>query len=320
MNMHNGNTRHFLSHRYRCGNARVITNNENELTFTQNPPPLHYPAHTSQYPKPGPPPTQIPPPYTGQHTAYAPIAPVPQRTSSFGAPSNIQRSHTQTLPSTSAAYHAAASPVRHGSMPVPSSSSQRLSVHSSAASSTSGASSSSIPPVVAPLPTVEKLIKTQSELDRWQDGEKLAWAEDVLRILDRLLNPGGSPTEIPATSNGSDVPTPQIDLPYELNELLGTAVPIIISTTSHPSTALASTALYLRAKLLSTGACSDLLPKDQRQAFRDFEAAAKSGEARAWFRLGRDYEGFGDLGRARECFEKGKNKGDCECTYVSSNL
>jgi TPR repeat protein len=118
-----------------------------------------------------------------------------------------------------------------------------------------------------------------------------------------------------SASNGSD--GAKVELPFDVNELVGVAVPIIISTTSHPSTSLAATALYLRAKLLSTGGCPDLLPKDQRQAFRDFEAAAKSGEARAWFRLGRDYEGFGDSGRARECFDKGKNKGDCECTYVS---
>lgn len=202
-------------------------------------------------------------------------------------------------------------------MPISSSSSQHLSAHSSASSST-GSSTSSAPPVVAPLPTVDRLRASRADLERQTDGEKLAWAEDVLRVVDRHLCPTGSPTEIPTSSaNGSGSNTPPLELPFEVNELLGVAVPIIISTTSHPSTALAATALYLRARLLSNGACPEFLPKDQRQAFRDYEAAAKSGERRAWFRLGRDYEGFGDLGRARECFEKGKSRGDCECTYVS---
>ena len=38
---------------------------------------------------------------------------------------------------------------------------------------------------------------------------------------------------------------------------------------------------------------------------------------RGWFRLGRDYETVGDIGRANDCFERGENRGDCECTYVS---
>ncbi len=42
--------------------------------------------------------------------------------------------------------------------------------------------------------------------------------------------------------------------------------------------------------------------RDARQAFKDFESAARGGEVRGWFRLGRDYETVGDLGRAKDYF------------------
>ena len=42
--------------------------------------------------------------------------------------------------------------------------------------------------------------------------------------------------------------------------------------------------------------------RDARQAFKDFESAARGGEVRGWFRLGPDYETVGDLGRAKDYF------------------
>jgi hypothetical protein len=108
-------------------------------------------------------------------------------------------------------------------------------------------------------------------------------------------------------------------IPEALNELLNSAIPIIISFTTHSDKRLAALASYLQAKLLATGSCSDFLPRDPRQAFKDFEIAARGGEARAWFRLGMDYEVVGDSLRARDCYERGRVNGDCECTYVSDS-
>jgi TPR repeat protein len=96
------------------------------------------------------------------------------------------------------------------------------------------------------------------------------------------------------------------------------AIPIIVSFTSHRSPTLAGSASYLKAHLLSTGSYPDGMPKDPRQAFKDFEVAAKAGESRAWYRLGRDYETCGEEERARSCFQRGARKGDGECLYVST--
>jgi TPR repeat protein len=143
-----------------------------------------------------------------------------------------------------------------------------------------------------------------------------------VRLVDKYAFPGtagaGAAGELPSPNAAASVPP--VQLPAELDALLGVAVPIIISCTTQPFASVAATALYLRARLLASGAYPDLLPRDQRQAFRDYEHAAKAGENRAWYRLGRDYEGVGDLGRARECFEKGVSRGDCECAYVSSSI
>lgn len=170
------------------------------------------------------------------------------------------------------------------------------------------------PPLVAPTPTVDALRAILPSLDSQSDFDRLFFAQDVLRVLDRHLYPSGSPTDFISPES-----TPSAArLPEALDSLLNVAIPIIISFTSHQSTQISSLANYLRGKLLASGACPDFLPRDRRQAFKDFETAARGGDARGWFRLGRDYEGVGDLGRARECFERGRSRGDCESTYVSS--
>lgn len=169
------------------------------------------------------------------------------------------------------------------------------------------------PPLVAHMPSVESLRAALPSLDGRADLDRLHFSQDVIRVLDKHLYPNGSPTDFlsPETTPSA------ARLPTDLDNLLNTAIPIIISFTTHHSVQISSLASYLRGKLLASGACPDFLPKDQRQAFKDFEVAARSGEARGWFRLGRDYEGVGDLGRARECFERGRSRGDCESTYVS---
>ena len=58
-----------------------------------------------------------------------------------------------------------------------------------------------------------------------------------------------------------------------------------------------------------------VFPASPRDAFRDFETAARAGYAPAWFKLGRDYESVGDLNRARDCFERGVRNGVGSCFY-----
>lgn len=138
----------------------------------------------------------------------------------------------------------------------------------------------------------------------------------MIRVLERHLDPAGTTIGTPSL----EVPTPAAHIPGKLAALVDRAAPIIISHTSHRNNHIASLASFLRGKLLASGSCEDYLPRDPRQAFKDFETAARGGEIRAWYRLGRDYETVGDIGRAKDCFERGQGKGDCEATYVSGRF
>jgi hypothetical protein len=153
------------------------------------------------------------------------------------------------------------------------------------------------------LPTLSTLERVMtSTLDSFSDMDKLHWAQDVVRLLDRYLK---------ITSTKS--------CPPHFRSVINVAVPIIVSFTTHRSSTLVGSSCYLKAHLHSTGACQDDLPKDSRQSFKDFEIAARAGENRAWFRLGRDYETCGEQDSARTCFERGASKGDAECIYVSAS-
>lgn len=181
----------------------------------------------------------------------------------------------------------------------------------------SGSTNSIQPPSTAPYPSIEDLGHSASALEYKSDVDQLQWARDVVRLLDRHVNPTGM-TNLSATDPAS--PTSSIRLPPALNEIANRAVPIIISYTTHPAAHIAALASYLRGKLLSTGVCEDFLPRDHRLAFIDFETAARGGEVRGWYNLGRDYEVMGDLGRAKDCFQRGQSKGECESTYVGHLL
>jgi len=74
-------------------------------------------------------------------------------------------------------------------------------------------------------------------------------------------------------------------------------------------------ALYLRGDLSASGSFPSYRSKDLKSSFRDFEAAANAGYVKAWFRIGRAYEDFGDIRRAVGAYEKGVEKGDCGSTY-----
>lgn len=146
-----------------------------------------------------------------------------------------------------------------------------------------------------------------TSLDSSSDEVKLGWAHDVIRLLDK---------HIESTSSSHSSST--LDIPESISTLLIPAIPIIISSTTHPSPPLSSLSHYLKAHLQSTGSCPEEIPKDPRQAFKDFEVAARTGYTRGWFRLGRDYEVCGEIKRAKECYARGVKKGEAECLYVSN--
>jgi len=82
-------------------------------------------------------------------------------------------------------------------------------------------------------------------------------------------------------------------------------------STQHPPEAL-----YLRGLFHSAGWVPSIIPLSARDAFSDWEGAALGGCGKAWFRLGRDYETVNDIGRARDCFERGAGVGAEACIYV----
>lgn len=91
------------------------------------------------------------------------------------------------------------------------------------------------------------------------------------------------------------------------------ALNYILASASSP--APVPLALYLRGDLSSTGSFPSYRSKDTKASFRDFEAAANAGYHKAWFRIGRAYEDFGDVRRAVGAYEKGVEKADCGSTY-----
>ncbi|RXK39952.1 hypothetical protein M231_02747 [Tremella mesenterica] len=166
----------------------------------------------------------------------------------------------------------------------------------------SSSSTAIAPPLTFPFPKIDALLLSAPTLDSSPEPDRLAWAQDVLRILEKHKPSDG-------ISKGSSRP-----IPSALTSLLQQAVPIILEMSKSKDASLAARAGYLKATLMASGTC-ELVPKDPRTAFKEFEIAAKGGEVRGWFTLGRDYESVGDVQRAKDCFERGKNKADGECTY-----
>ena len=175
-------------------------------------------------------------------------------------------------------------------------------------SSTVNSTKSVAPPLTHPFPSTESLRLTSLRLDDLSDIERIGWTQDVYRLVDRYSRPHQE-------GSGASLKAHRISGPAM--DLLNLSLPIIVSSTMHTDRAVSAPASYLKGMLLSSGICPDYLPKDPRQAFKEFENAARGGEHRGWFRLGRDYESVGDPGRAKECLERGVKRGDCESTYVS---
>ncbi|KAG6900942.1 hypothetical protein C0993_004379 [Termitomyces sp. T159_Od127] len=174
------------------------------------------------------------------------------------------------------------------------------------------------PQPIAPVPSLTVSMPTVATLQlsipaiqnpNYDHALKVAWARDVLNLVDRTNNPSAS----------TDPPVgPAIIHDPILLRLVQLAVPTVLqiaASSAQPIPPHVAEAIYLRATLAASGAFPEHVQKNLRVAFRDFEAAARAGYAAAWFRIGRDYENVNDATRARDCFERGVKLGVESCAY-----
>ncbi|KAI0642467.1 hypothetical protein C8Q79DRAFT_917162 [Trametes meyenii] len=173
------------------------------------------------------------------------------------------------------------------------------------------------PSLTAPLPTIAILSVQQSAIQQpsANPARRITWCKDVLALVDRaqqLLARTNSNSTDPAVGPA------QIDDP-ELQKLVNVAIPIVLQISSQapqgPLPPHVAEAIYMRATCAATGIYPQFIPHDPRNAFRDFERAAKAGYHAAWFKLGREYENFGDMQHAKDCFERGMKHGVESCYY-----
>ncbi|KAI0720841.1 hypothetical protein C8T65DRAFT_633001 [Cerioporus squamosus] len=172
------------------------------------------------------------------------------------------------------------------------------------------------PSLTAPLPTLATLSVQQSAIQapNADPARQVVWCREVLSLVDRAQQ---QHSRTSPTSTDPAVGPAQIDDP-EVQKLVNVALPIIIRISSAPPGPVpphVAEAIHMRAMCASTGIYPQFIPHDPRTAFRDFERAAKSGYHAAWFKLGREYENFGDVQHAKECFERGCKHGVESCFY-----
>lgn len=166
--------------------------------------------------------------------------------------------------------------------------------------------------LTAPLPTIQTLTGAIPSMQdpTFDPARKVIWCRDIFFLVDHL------------NQSAPESPTGPVHIEDpQLLMLTQIAVPTILAIASpqipqNPTPPHVAEAIYLRATLESSGAFPEDIPFNPRVAFRDYEQAARAGHAKAWFRLGRDYEGFGDDKHARTCFERGVKAGVESCLYV----
>lgn len=195
-------------------------------------------------------------------------------------------------------------------------------------------------PQPKPISTLPTLVQQEKESRHQLATQRLEWAKELLRYVQRtqptILAPSPPPSSSSSSVNASKKnPLLGPDLTYDITDpsllkLVDTAITFILSlahpaqlatssssqSASLPPDKLYAEALYLSADLSSTGLFPKYKPKDLRTSFRAFETSAKVGFLPAWFRLGRDYEGVGDVTRAVDCFTKGASGMEKSCLYV----
>ncbi|KAL4245194.1 Chitin Synthase Regulator [Abortiporus biennis] len=181
---------------------------------------------------------------------------------------------------------------------------------------------SNTPSLTAPLPTIPALtaaLPTVQQPDS-DPARKITWAKDVLSLVNRANHFQSTSSVNAPNVNSTDIPVGPVQISDpQLQRLVDVALPLIQQiagkTTSTPLPVHVTEAIYLKATCEASGAFPRVIPHNPRIAFRDFEAAAKGGYFAAWFKLGRDYENFGDVKHAKDCFERGVKYGVESCLY-----
>ena len=128
-------------------------------------------------------------------------------------------------------------------------------------------------------------------------AKKVRWAKEVFKYLERNQ------------SGGTSISDPQ------WVAWVDEAVKLVLTHSS--SMPPVPEALFWRAHLAMQGTFPTIIAKNPKTAFRDFEAAANAEYAPAWYRIGKEYEHFNDIERARDAYAKGIGLGDVTSTYVS---
>ncbi|KAG8780450.1 hypothetical protein FRC15_009550 [Serendipita sp. 397] len=184
------------------------------------------------------------------------------------------------------------------------------------------------PQLTVPLPTVTTLTASLNPVMNSRDPtSKVAWCKDVLNTLEKVIqangaNIGDGPARQLLVQTGG--PNPGLsESDAALLKLSETAVSTIVTILTPPLPVgpnnamppFIAEALFLRGQVIAAGTFPEKLPKSPRDAFRDFEASARGGYAPGWFKLGRDYETVGDIARAKDCFERGVQRGVGSCFY-----
>ncbi|KAI0300592.1 hypothetical protein B0F90DRAFT_1817633 [Multifurca ochricompacta] len=154
--------------------------------------------------------------------------------------------------------------------------------------------SSGPPSLTATLPTIASLIAILPSVQNLDNSPHL-----------RLLDPPSGPVNV---------------ADQELNHLVEIAVPLILQIANpnpvpQPLPLHVAEAIYLRATFEATGAYPKFVPQNPRTAFRDYERAGRAGYSAAWFKIGRDYENFGDFPHAKDCYERGIRSNNESCLY-----
>jgi len=171
------------------------------------------------------------------------------------------------------------------------------------------------PSLTAPLPTIASLIAGLPSVQA-NSASKVSWCRDVIGLVNRLY-------VAPNQTGSADPPSGPIHVAdQELNNLVETAIPMVLQIANlNPAPQSLplhiSEAIYLRATFEATGSYPRFVPQNPRMAFRDYERAARAGFSAAWFKLGRDYENFGDFSHAKDCYERGIRNNNESCLYVS---
>ena len=174
----------------------------------------------------------------------------------------------------------------------------------------------SIAYLVARLPTVASL---SVQLNAVQDPSydpagQVSWCHEVLDLVERTLRLQ------PSGKQQSGIPARIAD--PEMQRLVDTAIPMLLKLAGRKKASQSfvpgyvAEAIYLCSTCEASGAFPQHIPHNPKHAFSQCDQAARAGYHPAWLDLARDFEKFGDMQHARDCFEYGAQHSVPGCLFV----